>query len=149
VVVLTNQRLNNIEELADIALVAVGDSVFNNRNRDIGEMVDIGFTILCAAGVVYIGLFVRLVVKLRKRLKDGEIVTTNFSAKSLKSLSGLIFSIACLIFYYTFQFILLDTTRESLLQNWPVSFGIAAIAIWIMVLYDIFAGWVKVFVKPR
>jgi len=149
VVVLTNQRLNNIEELADIALVAVGDGVFNNRNRDIGEMVDIGFTILCAVGVVYIGLFVRLVVKLRKRLKDGEIIAANFSAKSLKSLSGLIFSIACLIFYYTFQFILLDTTRESLLQNWPVSFGIAAIAIWIMVLYDIFAWWVKVSVKPR
>ena len=150
VVVLANQRINNIEELADIALVAARDGVFNNRSRDIGEMVDIGFTILCAIGVVYIGLFVRLVVKLRKRLQDGEKITANFSAKSIiKGLFSLTLSIASLIFYYTFQFILLDTTRASLLMNWPVSFGVAAIAVWIMVLYDAFAWWVKVSVKPR
>jgi len=150
VVVLTNQRINNVEELADIALVAVRDGVFNNRSRDFGEMVDIGFTILCAMGIVYIGLFVRLVVKLRKRLQSGEIMKANFSAKSIKMLiGGSIFSIAGLIFYYIFPYVVMDTTRASLLLNWPVSFAVAAIALWIMVIHDVFAWWIKVFVSPK
>ena len=149
-VVLTNQRINNIDELADIALDAVVYGIFNNRSRDIGEMVDIGFTILCAVGVVYLGLLVRLIIKLRKRLRNGEIIKSDFSAKNIKALIyGPILSIAGLIFYYSFQFIILDTTRASLLLNWPISFAIAAVAVWIHTLYDVFAWWVKAAVNPK
>jgi len=150
VVVLSNLRLeNNVGELGDIALGAVLDNTFNSRNFDLLEWIDIGFTLLCAMGVVFLGLLIRLMIKLRKRLQDGEIIKMNFSAKNIRLLiSGSIFSVAGLIFYYIFPFVVLDTVRERFLLNSPVSFGVAAIAIWIMVLYDVFSWWVKVSVQP-
>ena len=149
VVVLANLRDTWIEDFAAMALDAVDNSTFVSVGRTWFEWMDIGFTLLTVSGVIYIGLFVRLIMKLKKRLQGGEIIKANFSAESLKDSISLIFSIACLVFYYTFQFIILDTTRASLLQNWPTSFGAVAIAVWIMVLYDVFAWWAKVFVSPK
>jgi len=48
-----------------------------------------------------------------------------------------------------FPSVIFDTTYASLLRNWSVSFAVAAIAIWIMAIHDVFAWLTKVFVNPQ
>ena len=150
VVVLSNLRGSQVENMGAMALHAVVDGTFTRVGLDFLEWMDMGFTLLLVAGAIYVGLFVRLMLKLRKRLRDGEIVKANVSAISITGLiSGPIFSILSLVFYYIFPYVLLDTTRASLVDNWPISFALGFIAIWMFVLYEVFAWWAKVFVNPR
>ena len=149
VVVLANLRLW-VDDLGTMPLEAVLNGTFTTLGRDWNQMSDIFFSIVCAVGIIYIGLFVRIIVKLRKRLKSGEVIKANFSAKSIKKLiSGSILSIAFLTLYYIFPYVLMGITRASLINNFVTSFGVAAIAMWIMVLYDVFAWWTKMFVSPK
>jgi len=150
VVVLYNLRVwNSGDNLADMPLNAVVYGNFTGFGRDWNMWIDILFTLLCVWGVVCIGLFVRLFMKVRKRLRNGEVIKANYPAIGIKGLFGLVCSVAGLIFYYIFPYVLMDSTRESLLNNWVISFGAAAIFIWIITLYDVFAWWVKFFVKPN
>lgn len=151
VVVLSNLRYINIENLGELAYDAVVNDAFNSRSFDLHEMTDAGFTVLCVVGIVYLALFVRLVLKVRKRLRNGEEITVNTSTISIKGTVGsLILSIAGLVFYYyIFPYVILNTTRASLLRNWPVSFAVAAVAIWIMLIYDVFAWFSKNCIHPK
>ena len=148
VVVLANLRDTWVENFAVMALDAAVDGTFTDVGRGFLEWIDIGFTLMTVFGVISFCLFVWLLTKVRRQLRSGAVIKSNFSRVGFKGSLGLVFSIAGLIFYYIFPYVLLDTTRESLLQNWPTSFAVAAIAIWISVLYDVFAWWVKVFVNP-
>jgi len=148
VVVLANLRLGiSTDNLARMSLDAVVNGTFISLGQDWQRWVDRWFTLITVLGVVYFCQFVWKAIKLRKQLQGGAMIKSNFSSKSLKGLSGVIFSIACLVFYYIFPYVLLDTTRASLLNNWVTSFGVAAIAIWINVLHDVFSWWIKEFVK--
>ena len=149
VVVLTNQRINNIDELADIVLDAVVYGIFNNRSRDNIEMIDIGFTILIIEGFLFLCLFVWLLISVMKRLRNGAVIRPKFSLKCIFVSFVMLLNIGALILYYSFPYTMIDTTRESLLRNWPVSFGIAAIAVWVSALSATFAWFVKVFIHNR
>jgi len=150
VVVLSSLRLNNnIEGLAAIALDAVLENDFNRRGLDLFEMIDIGFTVICVWGVVSLFMLVRLVMKVRRQLRSGAVIRSGFSQVGFKGLFGLLFTIAGLVFYYVFPYVLLDSTRTSLLQNWPVSFGVAAVGVWMNVVYDLFGWWVTAFVRTK
>ena len=149
VVFLSNLRLwISGDNMASMPLNAVVYGNFTSLGRDWNVWIDLLFTLLCVWGVVCIGLFMRLLMKVRKRLRDGEVIKFNFSAIGIKGSLGLVYSVAGLIFYYIFPYVLMDSTRESLLNNWVTSFGVAAIFIWITALYDVFTWWVKVSVKP-
>jgi len=149
VVVLANLRYVLIHNISAMAINAVVDGNFTNAGRDMHNWTDLIFTIVTALGLVYLFLFVRLFIKMRKQLRSGAVIKPSFSRGSLKGLFGMIFAIVGLVFYYVFPFVIMDTTRASLLINWPISFGVAAIAVWINVLYDAFAWWVKIAVKPN
>jgi len=85
VVALANVRLW-IDDFGAMPLDAITNDTFTGLGRDWNQIFDIFFTILCVVGLVYIGLFVRLIIKLRKRLQSGEVIKTDFSAKSIKKL---------------------------------------------------------------
>ena len=149
VVVLSSLRYINITNIGEMAYNAVMYNIFDSVGFDLHNWTDLGFTLVTISGVVYFFLFVRLLIGVNGQLRGGAVITPNFSREILKGSFGLIFAIAGLVFYYIFPYVLMDTTRESLLRNWPVSFGIAAIAIWINILYDAFAWWVKFFISPK
>ncbi|MCL1862024.1 MAG: beta-lactamase family protein [Defluviitaleaceae bacterium] len=139
VVVLSNLRYINIENIREVAYDAAISGVFNNRRIDMHEITDTLLTILCIVGIVYAVLIVKQAIKLRKKLRGGYVLRFEFSINIIKSfVGGPLLSIAFLISYYAFPYVFFDTTRNSILTNWPISFGVATAAIWIMVIHDIF-----------
>ena len=145
VVVLSNLRYGSIDRLGRVALDAAVDGSFNRVGFELFEIVDAVSTIFIVVGIVYLALFIRLAIRVNKRLRSGEKIRADFSLKNIIKFP--IISIAGLIFYYNFQWIIMDTTRASIMQNWPISFAVAAIAIWIMTLYDLFSWLAKAFIQ--
>ena len=148
VVILSNLRYISIERLGMVTLDAAVDGSFNGAGFDMFAIVDAIATIYIVVGIVYAVLFVRFAIKLNKRLRSGEIIKVNFASIDIKGLISPILAIVGLIAYYTFPFFM-DTSLASIRVNWPYSFTIVAIAIWVTVLYDLFTWWAKVFVNPR
>ena len=148
VVVLSNLRYISIERLGMVALDAAVNGSFNRAGFDMFAIVDTIATIYIAVGIFYAIMLARLALKLKKRLHSGEIIKVDAASISIKGLISPVFAIAGLIAYYTFPFFM-DTNIASIRVNWPYSFTIVAVAIWVTVLYDLFSWWIAVFVKPQ
>lgn len=121
---------------------------FGRIGMDFNTIIDIFFTVLTILGIVYIGLFIRLFVKLRKRLRSGEMIKWSFTSKNIKWLFDPIFSIAGLVALYVVPSIYGNTSYQFAAMFSPASMTPAIIATWVGVVYSLCSFGVKVFIKP-
>ncbi|MCL2842548.1 MAG: beta-lactamase family protein [Oscillospiraceae bacterium] len=145
-VILSNFRHMNLPQWISLVWDAVDGRSFNRIGLDTYGIVDIVFVILTAVGILFIGLFVRLAVKLRKQLHSGEKVNPKLR---IRWLIGPILSIMGLIIIYFIVPMLFQISFSSLLLLLSSSMTTAIIAVWIMAAYSLFSLWAKVFANPR
>ncbi|MCL2618738.1 MAG: serine hydrolase [Defluviitaleaceae bacterium] len=152
VVTLTNVRLwvtNFDEDLAAMTLEAAINNNFVGIGRDWNRLADIGFTVLCAAGVVYLVFLVRSIIKLRKRLQNGGVIKSDFSVVAIRKLiTGSALTVAGLILYYIAP-MLMGEIRADMVSIFVPSYRVAATAVWIMLIYEVFSWWSKYCVNPK
>jgi len=130
----------------------VSDTIAGESFRSVGmsfnTILDIFLTVLAISGIVYAGLFVRLFVKLGKRLRSGEMIKGRFTSKNIKWLFDPIWAIAGLVAIYIVPSIYGNTSYQFAVMFSPASMTPAIIASWIGVVYSLCAFGVKVFVRP-
>jgi len=145
-VIMSNFRQLNVPQWISLIWDAVDSGNLNRVGIDTYGMIDIVFVVLTALGVLFIGLFARLAVKLRKQLRRGEKVKSKLR---IRWLIGLILSMIGLLIFYIIAPMLFGTTFGMLALLFPASMTTAIIAVWIMAAYSLFSLWTKVFINPR
>ena len=149
VIVLSNLMQDNIGQFNDIILNTVVYGYFEDASIDFLRILDIGFSILTAVGLFYVLLFIRLAIKLSKRLKNGEVVKVVFTSKDISKLFDPILGVVGVLAFYVGIPTMFDTSFGHLIMTGPASMTTAGIALWIMLAYSLFAFSSKVFVKDR
>ena len=117
---------------------------FGNIQIDMFMIFDVFFGVLAIQGIVYVGLLIRLLIKLLKRLRSGEIIKGKFVPKHFL---GLIEPICSLAVFYFVPSIVFSTSREFYLEYTPASIHVAEVAIWVMAVYSVVRFLDKVFVE--
>jgi len=146
VVVLGNLAHGAVPFGAFITDVIEGD--FGNVGMEFFTIVDIVLTIITVSGIIYIGLLIRLFIKLVKRLRGGDVIRCSFNAKNIKWLFDPIFNSVGLVAIYIGPPIVANLSFEFVVMYFPASFAFAIVATWIGVVYSLCAFFVKVFVNP-
>jgi len=118
---------------------------FGSVRMEFFTIVDIVLTIVAISGIIYIGLLIRLFVKLAKRLRSGEEIRGSFTSKNIKWLLDPIFSIVGLAAVYIGPPIVANMSFEFVVMYFPASFAFAIIASWIGVVYSFSSFFAKVF----
>ena len=139
VVFLLNHRHANVPAWLFMIWDAL-EGVLNPIGADLFAIFDIIFVAITAVGVLCIGLFVRLALKLRGAEKSKPKLR-------IRWLLCLIPSIIGLLFFYVIAPMLFAMPLNTLLRFSPASMIIAIIAVWVMVAYSLFSLWMKVFVR--
>ncbi|MCL2621228.1 MAG: serine hydrolase, partial [Defluviitaleaceae bacterium] len=146
VVVLSNLRHLNVPQWSPLILEAVYDGNFNRAGMDPFAMIDIAFIVLTAMGVFFIGLFVRLVLKLRKQLHISEKTKSKIK---IKWLIGSVLSAIGLLAFYIVLPMVVETSYRIALLVFPASMTAATVAVWIALAYSLFSMWTKIFVSSK
>ena len=145
IVILSNYRHLNLPQWAQLVLAAVDGGNFNRAGTDPFAIIDIIFIILSAVGIIFVGLFVRLAVRLRNQLRTGE--KKEFKIR-LRWLIGPLLSIIGLLLFYIIAPAVFETSFEVLALVLPSSLITAIIAMWIIAIYSFCAFLTKIFVSP-
>jgi len=146
IVFLSNFRQMNLEGWLFLLWDAVNGEYLSSIGIDLFAIFDIVFVALTALGILFIGLFVRLAVKVSKQLRSGEKAKPKLR---IRWLVGLMPSIIGLLFFYVLAPMLFAApSLSALLIMPPASTITAVIAMWIMAAYALFSLWAKVFVNP-
>jgi len=146
VVVLSNFRHLNVPQWSSLVLEATDSGNFVRATIDPFAIIDIIFVILTGVGVLFIGLFLRLAIELKKWLHIRERTKSKIR---IKWLIGPFLSIIGLLILYIFVPMIFENSYEVLLLVMPASMTTAIIAMWIMVVYSLCAFVAKVFVNPQ
>ena len=144
VVMLSNVRYADLPGWIFLIWNAI-DGELNSVGTDLFIIIDIAFVVLTALGVLFIGLFVRLAVKLYKQLQGGERAKAKLR---IRWLIAPIFSILGILIFHVVMPMLFAMPLGTLLLFSPASTITAIIAMWIMAAYSLFSLWSKVFVRP-
>ena len=130
-----------------IVFEAVYNENFASATIDIiNPIVDIVFIVLAIAGILFIGLFVRLAVKVSKQLRNGEKIKSKLR---IRWLIGLFLTIIGLFGFHVLAPMAFGGSFSTFLMLFPLSTPLAIIAVWIMAVYSLFSLWAKIFVSPR
>ena len=121
---------------------------FGRVGMGFNTILDLFLTVLTISGIVYVGLLIRLSIKLTKRLRSGAVIKGSFALKNIKWLFDPIFAIIGLIAIYVVPSIYGNTSYQFAIMFSPASMTPAIIATWIGVVYSLFSWWTKVFVRP-
>jgi len=131
-----------------LALDNIGGYSFDVIGMDLYIIMDIALTIITALGLVFVGLFVRLLIRLSNRFRKGERIKTNFTAKIMIQLVAAVMSLALLIAFYIVPPLVFDTSRAVVVAFAPASLTTGGIALWIITAYAWCSWLAKVFVHP-
>ena len=99
-------------------------------------------------GIVYLSLFVRLIIKLNKRLRSRKFIKAHFTFKNIKWLVDTLFSTVAIAGFYLIPTIVIGTSYEHIAMTAPASMVTAEIALWVMALYSLGTFLAKVLVSP-
>ena len=146
VVMLSNVRHANVPGWMFLLWDAIDGNYLNSFGMDLFAIIDIIFVVITAVGVLFIGLFVRLAVKVGKQLRGGVKIKPKLR---IRWLLGLIPPMIGLLFFYVIAPMLFAMPLDTLILFSPASTITAIIAVWIMTAYSLCALWVKIFVNPR
>jgi len=136
VAIVVNLNYMSMRALSNIILDAMQNGVYNSVRMDLRVIFDTVFTILTTLGAVYIGLFMRLIIKSAKRLRNGEVIKVNFTSKNIKGLVDPIIMLAVAVGFYVVPSMLTGNTHTVTVLFSPASITLAEIAIWVMVAYS-------------
>ena len=144
VVVLGNLQ-QNPEDIPFGTLVsnAIDGEPFSNVRTGLWAIFDIIYTITVVGAIVYIGFFIRFVVRVIKRLNSGEIVNRKLTFKIRWYIVPLLL-IADLVYSYDSITTTSNTSHEWAVMNLPASLTPALIALWIMLLCSLCVFIVRV-----
>ncbi|MCL2840520.1 MAG: beta-lactamase family protein [Defluviitaleaceae bacterium] len=145
VIFLLNHRHMNVPAWIFMIWDAL-DGVFNPIGTDLFAIFDIVFVAITAVGVLFIGMFVRLIVKVNKQLPN------EWRAKPTLKIRWLIvpiFSIIGVLIFHVVMPMLFIMPLGILLLFSPASAITAIIAMWVMAVYSLFSLWTKAFVNQR
>ena len=146
VVFLSNVRHMNVVQWVFLLWDAVDGEYLNRAGTDPFVIIDIIFAVLTGVGILFIGLFIRLAVKIGKNLRNGEKAKPKLR---IRWLVGLIPSIIGLLFFYVIAPMLFAMPLSTIILLSPASINAAIVAVWIIVAYSLFSLLAKVFVNPR
>jgi len=141
-VILLNVRLMNGPQWISLVWDAVDSGYLNRTGLDPNAIMDIAYVILTAFGILFIGLFVRLAVKLIKQLRSGEKAKSKLR---IRWLIAPILAILGLLIFYVIGPMLFAMPFGTLVFFVPASITTAIIAMWIMAAYSFCAFLAKVF----
>ena len=147
VVVLGNRHYGSTLQFGRMILDAVDGAAFDNMDMDLLVILDIIFVALTVLGILYIGLFIRLVIKTSKRLQNGEVIKANFTAKNIIGILNPIISVVFLLGFYLGLPEMNGNAFSSITPLMPASTTTAIVALWIMTAYSLCTWLVKVFVE--
>ena len=142
VVILSNLR-QNVAPWVFMVLDVVNEGELNSIGADANFILDIIFVGLTAIGVLFIGLLIRLVVKVGKRMHSEENVKSKLK---IRWLFGLLPSIIGLLFFYVVAPMLFAMPLGTLLIFSPASTFTAFVAMWIMMVYSVLSLLTKILV---
>ena len=135
--------------LGNLVIDALEGEPFDRAQTDMFVFMDIAFIIFVIIGFAQICMLVRIIIKVKKRLDNGEIIKARFGKKNISWLFDPVLSIMGIIAFYVVPSIWMDTSREFIVLFAPSSLTWAGVAIWVMAVYSLFSFWVKIFVSPR
>jgi len=124
----------------------VDGGYFHRVGLDTYGIIDIVFVAITALGILFIGLFARLVLKPRKQLRGSDKTK---SKPRIRWLIGLILSIIGLLFFYVIAPMLFAVPFNVIRLLLPASMTTAIIAVWVMLGYFLVCLWGRVFVSSR
>jgi len=146
-VMLSNFRHQNIGQWAELILGAMGGNYSNRIGIDTYAILDIIFIALTVLGVLFIGLLVRLAVKVSKQLQSGEKIKSKLR---IRWFITPILPIIGLLFFYVVAPMLFGMPFCIMLLLLSASMLTAVIAMWIITVYSLFSlvakvlGWLPV-----
>ena len=140
VVILSNLR-QNVAPWVFMVLDAVNEGELNHIGADANLIMDIIFVGLTAIGVLFIGLLIRLAIKVGKRMHSRE---KSKHMLKIRWLFGLLPSIIGVLFFYIIAPMLFAMPLGALLIFSPASTVTAIVAVWIMAVYSTFSLLAKV-----
>ena len=146
VVFLSNVRHMNLPQWIFLLWDAVDGEYLNRAGVDPFVIIDIIFVVLTALGILFIGLFVRLAVKIGEQLRNREKTKPKLR---IRGLIGLMPSIVGLLFFYVIAPMLFAMPLSTIMLLAPASINAAIIATWIMAVYSLLSLLAKVFINPR
>jgi len=147
VMVLGNRHYGSTLQFGRMVLDALDGVILDSMGMDLFAILDIAFVVLAAAGVLYIGFFIRLAIKTSKRFQNGETIKANFTIKTMMGIFNPIISIVLLLGFYIGFPEMNGNAFSSIMPLMPASTTTAIIALWIMAVYSL-CGWlVNAFVK--
>ena len=149
VVVIGNMMYGSMFQLGTNILDAVDGEPFSSVGMDLFVILDIVFSVLSVVGILYIGLFVRLVIKVAKRLRSGEKIKANFTSKNIGRILDPIISLVILIAFYVGPAMMFGNSFTHVAMHSPASMATALAALWIMMMYTLCSWLVRVFVNPK
>jgi len=150
IVFLSNVRHMNLEGWVFLLWDAVDGEYLSSVGIDLFAIFDLAFIALTALGIVFIGLLVRLAVKVCKQLQIKDKTRPKFR---IRWLIAPILSIIGLLIFYAVMPMLFALPLSTLLLLPPASTITAIIAVWIMTAYSLFSlgakvlGWLPVKTK--
>ena len=139
IVMLSNVRQMNLSQWVFLLWDAV-DGEFNTVGTDFFAIMDIAFVVLTALGALFIGLFVRLIIKLHKQVQSGERVKSKFK---IRWLVAFILSIIGVLIFHVVMPMLFIMPLGTLLLFSPASAITAIVSMWIMMGYSLLSLCVK------
>jgi len=137
VVVLSNLQSNTINRSGDFIFDTVIKGYSDGLGMDFLAILDIGLSVLSVVGLVYAFIFVPLVVKIIRRLKNGGKISFNPNFMSIKSLYDPLSSIMILIAFYTVPAMIFSTSHAFILLTTPLSMITGGVALWVMAGYSL------------
>jgi len=102
--------------------------------------------VICIVQAIFL---IRLFIKAKKRLRNGEIIRGRFAKKNIKWLIDPIISIVSLLFFYVGLPVIFDNSFRIIMMVTPASIYAAIITAWIAVICSLLSLGIKVFVNPK
>jgi len=143
VVVLGNLQQGAIP-FGNLVLDTIEGQPFSSVGMDIFTIIDIICTVSIAGIVIYIGFFIRFVVRVTKGLHNGEIANRKLTFKKRWLIVPLIV-IADLIYTYISPSMIANTSHEFAIMYSPASLTPTIIALWVMLVCSLCVFFARIF----
>lgn len=126
----------------------LGGEPFDSVEMEFFAILDVIYTVLTALGAVYVGLFIRLVVKLIKRRNDGEMAKRRRTFKMTWIIDPII-SVVALVLLYVGPSMTANMSYEFVRMYSPASYAFAIAVAWVAVVYSLCSLFIKIFMNSR
>jgi len=145
VMVLTNIRGEGVQFGAFISGIAFeGEPLGSVHTMSMDAILDIIFTVAVIIGIVYIGFFIRFIIKAVKRLNSGEKTKRKPSFKIVWLIAPIII-IADLVITYMLPSVMSNMPHHLAVEFIPASYTPALIILWAMLICSLCVFFARVF----